>query len=36
MEKFEENDALSFGVGVVWYDEHEEIPGLLKDVRNNG
>ncbi|MHC9510700.1 SIR2 family protein [Kangiella sp. M94] len=33
MEKFEENDALSFGVGIIWYEEHEDIPKLLKTIR---
>lgn len=33
MEKFEENDALSFGVGIIWVDKYEDIPGLLKQVR---
>lgn len=33
MEKFEENDAFSFGVGIVWYEDHDDIPNLLKRVR---
>ncbi|MFT0138965.1 SIR2 family protein [Alcanivoracaceae bacterium MT1] len=33
MEKFEENDALSFGVGIVWYDDHNDIPKILKKIR---
>lgn len=34
MEKFEENDALSFGVGIVWYDDHNDIPNILKKIRS--
>ena len=34
MEKFEENDALSFGVGIVWYDDHKDIPNILKKIRS--
>lgn len=33
MEKFEENDALSFGVGILWVDEYDEIPESLKNIR---
>lgn len=33
MEKFEENDALSFGVGILWIDSFDEIPDSLKQVR---
>lgn len=33
MEKFEENDALSFGVGIIWVDKYEEIPESLKEIR---
>ena len=33
MEKFEENDALSFGVGIVWVDTYDEIPESLKKIR---
>jgi len=33
MEKFEENDALSFGVGLIWVRSHDEIPTLLKEIR---
>lgn len=32
-EKFDEADALSFGVGVVWVDSYDEIPDLLKEIR---
>jgi len=34
MEKFEENDALSFGVGVIWVDSYDEIPERLREIRN--
>ncbi len=33
MEKFEENDALSFGVGIVWVSDYNEIPNILKSIR---
>jgi hypothetical protein len=33
MEKFEENDALSFGVGVIWINSYDEIPDTLKKIR---
>lgn len=33
MEKFEENDAISFGVDILWVNTYEEIPGLLKRIR---
>lgn len=33
MERFEENYARSFGVGVIWVDSYDEIPGILKSVR---
>ncbi|WP_429179790.1 SIR2 family protein [Aeromonas salmonicida] len=33
MEKFEENDALSFGVGILWVNDHNEIPKILKNIR---
>lgn len=33
MEQFEENDALSFGVGIIWVDEYEDIPKCLKEIR---
>ncbi len=33
MEKFEENDALSFGVGIIWIDSYDEIPDILKKIR---
>ena len=36
MENFEENDALSFGVGIVWYDDHNDIPKILKKIRAGG
>ena len=33
MEKFEENDALSFGVGILWIKSYEEVPSVLKNIR---
>jgi hypothetical protein len=33
MEKFEENDALSFGVQTIWIKEYSEIPKILKQIR---
>lgn len=33
MEKFEENDALSFGVGILWVDSYDDIPDFLKTIR---
>ena len=33
MEKFEENDALSFGVGIIWIDSYDEIPEALQKIR---
>lgn len=35
MEKFEENDALSFGVGIIWVSSYEDIPKVLNKVRTN-
>lgn len=32
-ERFEEKDALSFGVGSIWYEQHDDIPELLKRIR---
>jgi len=32
-EKFEENDALSFGVRTIWIDDYSEIPNILSSVR---
>lgn len=34
MESFEEKDALSFGVGIIWINSYEEIPELLKQIRS--
>jgi len=34
VEQFDENDALSFGVGIIWVDEYEEIPENLRMIRN--
>lgn len=33
MEKFEENDALSFGVSTIWVKDYKEIPEILKSIR---
>lgn len=33
MEEFEENDAFSFGVGIIWIDSYDEIPKILKEIR---
>ena len=33
-EKFEENDALSFGLRIIWIKDYEEIPAILKDIRS--
>lgn len=33
MEKFEENDALSFGIGILWVDSYDDIPRILEDIR---
>ena len=33
MEKFEENDALSFGVQTIWIKDYKEIPEILKEIR---
>jgi hypothetical protein len=33
MEKFEENDALSFGVGILWVNDYDEIPANLNTIR---
>ena len=35
MEEFEELDAESFGIKIIWINEHEEIAGILKRIRNN-
>jgi len=34
MENFEENDALSFGVGIIWIDDYKEIPAYLSNIRS--
>lgn len=34
MEKFEENDALSFGVGIIWIKSYDEIPETLSEIRS--
>lgn len=33
IQKFEENDALSFGVRTIWVDDFSEVPLLLKQIR---
>lgn len=33
MEKFETQDDLSFGISTIWIDEYEEIPIILKAIR---
>ena len=33
-EKFEENDALSFGLRIIWIKDYAEIPAILKDIRS--
>jgi hypothetical protein len=35
MEKFGENDALSFGVGIIWIGSYDDIPEVLNKVRAN-
>lgn len=35
MERFDENDASSFGVGVMWVDNYDEIPELMKEIRTS-
>lgn len=35
MEKFEEIDAISFGVNILWVDDLEYIPNLLKKMRED-
>lgn len=35
MEKFEEFDAKSFGVEVIWINDYSEIPDILKRIRTN-
>ena len=32
-ERFEEDDARSFGVSTIWVNEHDEIPGILRQIR---
>ena len=34
MEKFEENDAFSFGVGILWINSYKEIPETLRNIRS--
>lgn len=35
MERFEDTDALSFGVGIVWVDSYDEIPKILRKIRSS-
>lgn len=34
LERFETNDALSFGVEIIWINEYDEIPQILSQIRN--
>lgn len=33
-QKFDENDALSFGIGVIWVDSYDDIPTKLRAIRS--
>jgi hypothetical protein len=33
--RFEENDSASFGVQTIWIEEYNEIPQILKEIREN-
>jgi hypothetical protein len=33
MQRFEERDAQSFGVGIIWLDDHDQIAPVLQAVR---
>ena len=35
MERYEEEDALSFGVSIIWVDNYDEIPTILSKIRNS-
>lgn len=35
MENFDEEDALSFGVNIIWIDDYTEIPGILNEIRTS-
>ena len=35
MENYEEQDAKSFGVSIIWLNDYEEIPNILKQIRRN-
>lgn len=35
MNKFEEEDALSFGVSIIWVDDYDEIPTILSYIRDS-
>jgi len=32
-QKFEESDALSFGISIIWIDDYGDIPNILKKIR---
>jgi serine/threonine protein kinase len=34
-EILEEDDAHSFGIGTIWINDHDEIPTVLKEIRNS-
>ncbi|EKF9663386.1 SIR2 family protein [Vibrio cholerae] len=34
VEQFDENDALSFGVGIIWVDNYDEISASLRKIRS--
>jgi hypothetical protein len=36
MEILEERDAESFGVGVIWVEDHTDVPGILERIRKGG
>lgn len=35
VEKFDEKDAESFGVGILWVNTYDEIPTVLEQLRGN-
>lgn len=35
MEKYEESDALTFGINTIWVNNYEEIPEVLNDIRKD-
>lgn len=32
-QKFDEDDAESFGVGIIWVESYDQIPNILKQIR---